>query len=90
MSSPQHFDGLEEDKITWHSNSKRPRLIGPTVWEAEEITGYSNTRTFIFVRNHGLKATENVKEEKLQGSQEGYAKGPNRKLESRTLGCKRK
>lgn len=42
MSSPQHFDGLEEDKITWHSNSKRPRLIGPTVWEAEEITGFSN------------------------------------------------
>lgn len=42
MSSPQHFDGLEEDKITWHSNSKRPRLIGPTVWEAEEITRFSN------------------------------------------------
>ena len=58
--------------------------------EESKITGYSNTRTFIFVRNHGLEATENVKEEKLQGSQEGYPKGPNRKLESRTLGCKRK
>ena len=34
--------GLEEDKITWHSNSKKPRLIGPTVWETEEITGFSN------------------------------------------------
>ena len=42
--------GLEEDKITWHSNSKRPRLIGPTVWETEEITGFSNTFDHLFSR----------------------------------------
>ena len=35
---------MEEDKITWYSNSKRPRLIGPTVWEAEEIAEFSNNR----------------------------------------------
>lgn len=40
--------------------------------EESKITGHSNKR------------------EKLQGSQEGYPKGPNRKLESRTPGLKRK
>ena len=50
--------GLEEDKITWHSNSKRPRLIGPTVWEAEEITGFSSIMPFSYPRLIVLEAEE--------------------------------
>ena len=50
--------GLAEDKITWHSNSKMPRLIGPTVWEAEEITGFSNTITGRLIWEMGLEEDE--------------------------------
>ena len=55
MPNPQWFEGLEEDKITWYSNSKRPRLIGPTVWEAEEITGFSNHDVIIEKLHMGLE-----------------------------------
>ena len=58
MSSPPRFEGLAEDKITWYSNSKMPRLIGPTVWEAEEITGFSNIMPFSYPRLIVLEAEE--------------------------------
>ena len=58
MPSPPRFEGLAEDKITWHSNSKMPRLIGPTVWEAEEITGFSNIMPFSYPRLIALEAEE--------------------------------
>ena len=58
MTNPPRFEGLAEDKITWHSNSKMPRLIGPTVWEAEEITGFSNHDVIIEKLHMGLGKSE--------------------------------
>ena len=58
MPNPPRFEGLAEDKITWHSNSKMPHLIGPTVWEAEEITGFSNIMPFSYPRLIVLEAEE--------------------------------
>ena len=58
MTNPPRFEGLAEDKITWHSNSKMPRLIGQTVWEAEEITGFSNIMPFSYPRLIVLEAKE--------------------------------
>ena len=37
---------------------KKPRLIGPTVWEAEEITGFSNIMPFSYPRLIVLEAEE--------------------------------
>ena len=34
--------GLEEDEITWYSNETFFDLSSPLVWEAEEITRFSN------------------------------------------------
>ncbi|RHP11770.1 hypothetical protein DXD89_12910 [Butyricicoccus sp. TM10-16AC] len=34
--------GLEEDKITWYSNTSCLHVTARKVWEAEKITGFSN------------------------------------------------
>ena len=41
MRNPQRFEGLEEDKITWHSNS-RAWLVTYAGLEEDEIAWYSN------------------------------------------------
>lgn len=43
MRNPQRFEGLEEDKITWHSNS-RAWLVTYAGLEEDEIAWYSNIR----------------------------------------------
>ena len=43
MSSPQHFDGLKEDKITWYSNAPQKRRYTWRGLEEDEITWYSNS-----------------------------------------------
>lgn len=55
MSSPQHFDGLEEDKITWYSNAIPTSF---QIWEAEKITGFSNIMPFSYPRLIVLEAEE--------------------------------
>ena len=42
MSSPQHFDGLEEDKITWYSNEEQQSTCGSLGLAEDKITWYSN------------------------------------------------
>ena len=44
MSSPQHFECLEEDKITWYSNKHSSRSPHRRGLEEDKITWYSNSK----------------------------------------------
>ena len=59
------FFGLEEDKITWHSNS-RAWLVTYAGLEEDEITWFSNSKRFSECCTVGLADV------KLHGAQTGF------------------
>ena len=64
MPNSQHFDGLEEDKITWYSNTgfsnySTTKLLAASGLEKNRITGFSNIQ----------KEPQRCKEAKLHGTQ---------------------
>ena len=57
MSKPQHFEGLEEDKIAWYSNTAsihHQKVLG---LEEDKITWYSNSCCYRSTRFGEEKAT---------------------------------
>ena len=44
MRNPQRFEGLEEDKITWHSNWSGDGCQGRPGLEEDKITWQSNIK----------------------------------------------
>ena len=58
MRNPQRFEGLEEDEITWYSNTRfllRYRRCG---LEEDEITWYSNEYGVVYLDEQGLEEDE--------------------------------
>ena len=47
MRNPQRFEGLEEDEITWYSNTPRLDRWPTDGLEEDEITWHSNSRAWL-------------------------------------------
>ena len=54
MRNPQRFEGLEEDEITWFSNSMSSHVTCSAGLEEDEITWHSNQHSPQLVNRVGL------------------------------------